>query len=82
MKHGNRDVTIEMSFKPMRKDGVLLYAAQTLEGRGDYIALSLKNGFIEFRYLKCISNVFQLQICLLLGFGAQSRQIIFADDQT
>lgn len=49
MKHGNRDVTIEMSFKPMRKDGVLLYASQTLEGRGDYIALSLKNGFIEFR---------------------------------
>lgn len=52
LKHGNRDVTIEMDFKPMRKDGVMLYTAQTFDGRGDYIALSMRNGFVEFRYLQ------------------------------
>jgi len=39
-----------MNFKPMRKDGVVLYAAQTFDGRGDYIAVSLRNGFLEFRF--------------------------------
>ena len=49
LKHGNRDITVEMSFKPMTKDGILLYAGQTFDGRGDFIALTIRNGHIEFR---------------------------------
>lgn len=35
-----------MIIKPYQQDGLLLYSGH--EGYGDYIALSLNNGFVEF----------------------------------
>ena len=46
----SRDVSIVMRFKPMRADGLLLYAAQYDDGRGDFLSLSLRQGYVEFRY--------------------------------
>jgi len=54
--HANRDVMIDLRFKPRRNDGILLYTAQSIEGRGDFLALSLRNGFVEFRYLHLINH--------------------------
>ncbi|KAJ6634940.1 Basement membrane-specific heparan sulfate proteoglycan core protein, partial [Pseudolycoriella hygida] len=39
----------EITFKPERGNGLILYNGQK-RGNGDYIALSLNNGFPEFRY--------------------------------
>lgn len=38
----------EVTFKPERPDGVLLYNGQR-RGSGDFIAVSLNDGFVEFR---------------------------------
>ena len=40
-----------MMFKPRRlTDSLLLYNAFSNDGNGDYIALSLKDQYVEFRY--------------------------------
>ena len=40
-----------MMFKPRRlTDSLLLYNAFSNDGNGDYIALALKDQFVEFRY--------------------------------
>lgn len=38
----------EITFKPERPDGILLYNGQR-RGSGDFVALSLNEGFVEFR---------------------------------
>lgn len=38
----------EVTFKPERPDGILLYNGQR-RGSGDFVALSLNEGFVEFR---------------------------------
>lgn len=42
-------MTIEMEFQPHELDGILLYNGQKADGSGDFISLSLNNGFVEFR---------------------------------
>ncbi|XP_070534046.1 protein eyes shut homolog [Ptychodera flava] len=45
----NTNITIQ--FKPDSEDGLLFYAAQHLGvNSGDFLAVSLYNGFVEFRY--------------------------------
>ncbi len=40
-----------MTFKPLSlSDGILLYAAQYEDGNGDFIALLLREGYVEFVY--------------------------------
>ena len=46
----NRDITIEMQFQARKPDGLLLYTAQSNIGKGDFLALTLRNGHVEFRY--------------------------------
>ena len=41
---------IEIVFKPSDKDGLLLYNGYRTDRTGDYIALSLRGGFLEFRF--------------------------------
>ena len=50
----SRDVSIVMRFKPLRADGLLLYAAQYDDGRGDFLSISLRQGYAEFRYCTII----------------------------
>ncbi|XP_066155435.1 agrin-like isoform X4 [Euwallacea fornicatus] len=41
---------IEMEFKSYTYDGILLYNAENEDGIGDFVSLSLVNGFVEFKY--------------------------------
>ncbi|GAB6019276.1 hypothetical protein CHUAL_000876 [Chamberlinius hualienensis] len=43
-------VAIEIEFKTFSNDGIILYNGQKPDGKGDFISLSIKNGFVEFRY--------------------------------
>ena len=45
-----RQVTIEMTFKALSNEGILLYSGKNMNGTGDFISLSIKDGFVEFRY--------------------------------
>ncbi|XP_076261775.1 agrin-like isoform X1 [Rhynchophorus ferrugineus] len=41
---------IEVEFKSYTYDGILLYNAENDNGFGDFVSLSLTNGFVEFKY--------------------------------
>ncbi|KAH1022933.1 hypothetical protein HUJ04_012244 [Dendroctonus ponderosae] len=41
---------IEMELKSYAYDGILLYNAENEDGTGDFVSLSLVNGFVEFKY--------------------------------
>ena len=42
---------IELEFKPQTlDDGVIMYSGQSDNGRGDYFAVLMKAGYLEFRY--------------------------------
>ncbi|XP_060515918.1 agrin-like isoform X3 [Cylas formicarius] len=41
---------VEMEFKSYTYDGILLYNAENDNGLGDFVSLSLVNGFVEFKY--------------------------------
>ena len=47
--HGNKMITIDIEFRTMNNDGILLYSAQRVEGRGDFISLAINDGYLEFR---------------------------------
>jgi len=49
VQYVSRDVSVVMRFKPLRSDGLLLYTAQYDDGRGDFLSLSLRHGYVEFR---------------------------------
>lgn len=40
---------IEVSFKPEREDGIVLYNDEKADGTGDFISLSLVRGYPEFK---------------------------------
>ncbi|GFU04717.1 hypothetical protein NPIL_519981 [Nephila pilipes] len=42
-------LSLEIEFKTFSNDGILLYNGQTSKS-GDFVSLTLKDGFIEFRY--------------------------------
>ena len=52
----SRDVSVVMRFKPLRPDGLLLYTAQYQDGRGDFLSLSLRHGYVEFRYSPILAS--------------------------
>ncbi|KAG8184137.1 hypothetical protein JTE90_008916 [Oedothorax gibbosus] len=43
-------LSLELEFKTFGSDGILLYNGQTPTGAGDFVSLSLKDGYVEFRY--------------------------------
>ena len=43
-------IDIEMVIKPRSLHGLLLFNGDRQDGRGDYILVSLKNGFVELRF--------------------------------
>ncbi|OQV20149.1 Agrin [Hypsibius exemplaris] len=47
---GYTQMTIELEFKSHVLDGILLYNGQKPDGSGDFVSLSLNNGFVEFRF--------------------------------
>lgn len=42
-------ISVEMEVRTLSTDGLLLYNGQTRSGKGDFISLSIKGGYVEFR---------------------------------
>ena len=47
--HVNKELTMEVEFRTLNNDGILVYAGQNENGQGDYVSLSVKDGHVEFR---------------------------------
>ncbi|XP_053203180.1 agrin-like [Panonychus citri] len=43
-------LSIELEFLTFSENGLLVYNGQTSSGEGDFISISIKGGYIEFRY--------------------------------
>ena len=41
---------IELVIKPTAKDGLILYNGYTTDRTGDFISLSMRDGYLEFRF--------------------------------
>lgn len=53
-----KHVQLELEFRPEAWDGVLLLAGERDDLQGDFMALILHHGFIEFRYLHYLNYQF------------------------
>ena len=49
IKGASTHTTIDISFRPTQPDGLIMYNGQENDKRGDFIALSMKDGHLEFR---------------------------------
>ncbi|XP_023932250.1 agrin-like isoform X3 [Lingula anatina] len=45
-----RAIAFEVWFLPTKGNGMILYCGQRANGKGDFISLNLKNGFLEFKF--------------------------------
>ena len=43
-------IEVEIIIKPQSQNGLLFYNGDRNDGHGDFILVSLKNGFVEFRF--------------------------------
>lgn len=50
LRNAHRSLKINIEFKPESFDGVLLYSGQETNLEGDFIAIILNQGFVEFRF--------------------------------
>lgn len=50
--------TMEVSFKSEKPDGIILYSDESNLGKGDFIALFLRDGYPQFRYPIILSSLF------------------------
>ena len=46
----NSYLKIELEFRTFTESGLLLYSQQHVDGSGDFLSLTLIDGFVEFRY--------------------------------
>ena len=49
LKAAYKHVQLELEFRPEARDGILLLAGERDDLQGDFMALILHHGFIEFR---------------------------------
>jgi coxsackievirus/adenovirus receptor len=47
--HAFRQITIEMTFKALSNEGILFYSGKSMNGSGDFVSISIKDGYVEFR---------------------------------
>ncbi|XP_076472604.1 agrin-like [Babylonia areolata] len=46
----SQDLSMEVVFQTLNKDGIVLFNAQNKDGSGDFVSLAVRDGFIEFRF--------------------------------
>ncbi|KAL8568100.1 hypothetical protein ACOMHN_000324 [Nucella lapillus] len=44
------DLSVEVVFQTLNKDGIILFNAQNADGTGDFVSLAVRDGFVEFRF--------------------------------
>lgn len=47
---GHQQILIEIRFKVHSPDGIILYMGETDDKHGDFISLTVKDQYLEFRY--------------------------------
>jgi hypothetical protein len=52
-----KHVQLELEFRPEAWDGILFLTGERDDMAGDFMALLLHQGFVEFRYATCISQL-------------------------
>lgn len=45
----SKELTIELEFRSLNKNGILLYTGQHLSGGRDFVSLAVNDGYVEFR---------------------------------
>lgn len=45
----SQDLSIEISFSTLNRNGIILFNAKFKNGSGDFVSLAVKDGFIEFK---------------------------------
>ena len=48
--HAYTRLLLQVDFVPYAEEGIILYNGQTSTGEGDFVSLTLKDGFVEFRF--------------------------------
>jgi len=49
LKNGYKELDIVLEFKPTAKFGLLFFSSEFEDARSDFFAVSLINGYLEFR---------------------------------
>jgi len=49
LRHGYREIWVELTFRSLQPTGVLLYTGHHADGVGDFMALVINAQYIEFR---------------------------------
>ncbi|XP_036359766.1 agrin isoform X5 [Octopus sinensis] len=50
IKNATTEMRIEVEFKSLNKDGIILFNSKEEDGSGDFVSLTLNQGFVELRY--------------------------------
>lgn len=50
IKNATNEMKIEVEFKSLNKDGIILFNSQEEDGSGDFVSLTLNQGYVELRY--------------------------------
>lgn len=49
IRNATSDMKIEVEFKSLNKDGIILFNSQEEDGSGDFVSLTLNQGYVELR---------------------------------
>ncbi|CAL1545990.1 unnamed protein product, partial [Lymnaea stagnalis] len=45
-----QELSIDIVFAPLNKDGIILFNSQNKDGSGDFVSLTMNDGYVEFRF--------------------------------
>lgn len=51
LKVAERSMQVNIEFRPEKYEGLILYSGEKQTLQGDFVALLLNQGFVEFRYV-------------------------------
>ena len=49
LRDGYKEFAVALEFRPEAKNGLLLFSSEFDDARKDFFAITLSNGFVEFR---------------------------------
>ncbi|KAK0056845.1 agrin-like isoform X3 [Biomphalaria pfeifferi] len=50
IEKATQELSIEVDFSTLNKDGIILFHPQNRDGTGDFVSLAVNDGYVEFRY--------------------------------
>lgn len=49
IEKATQELSIEVDFSTLNKDGIILFHPQNRDGTGDFVSLAVNDGYVEFR---------------------------------